>query len=49
MNLVILDKTTKATPTSKINKINIVIIVIYCFSGFFCNKNIIFEDKDHSN
>jgi hypothetical protein len=49
MNLVILDKATEATPTSKIDEINMVIVVVYCFSGFFCSKEIIFKDKDRSN
>jgi hypothetical protein len=49
MNLVIPNKATEATPTSKIDKINIITITIYCFSGFLCNKEITFEDKDRSN
>jgi hypothetical protein len=49
MNLVILDKAAEATPTSKIDKVNIVAIVVYYFSGFFYNKEIIFKDKDRSN
>jgi hypothetical protein len=49
MNLVILDKATEATPTSKIDEVNRVVIVIYCFSGFLRNREVIFEDKDRSN
>jgi hypothetical protein len=49
MNLVILDKTTEATPTSKVDEVNMVIAAVYCFSGFFYSKEVIFEDKDRSN
>ena len=49
MNLVVLDKTIEVTPTSKIDKVNMVTIVVYYFSGFLCSREVTFKDKDYSN
>ena len=49
MNLVILDKAAEMTSTSKVDEVNIVTIVVYCFSGFLCSGEVTFEDKDHLN
>ena len=49
MNLVILDKAIEATPTSRVDKVNIITIVVYYFSGFLYSREVTFKNKDHSN
>jgi hypothetical protein len=49
INLVIPDKATEATPTSKIDKVNMVAATVYCFSGFLRSREVTFKDKDHLN
>ena len=49
MNLVILDKAIEATPTSKVDKVNMVATTVCCFSGFLRSGEVTFEDKDRLN
>jgi hypothetical protein len=49
MNLVIPDEAAEATPTGKVDEVNMVAAAVCCFSGFLRGGEVTFEDKDRSN
>ena len=49
MKLVVPDKAADASPTSKVDEVNMVAAAVCCFSGFLRSGEVTFEDKDRSH